>query len=251
MREAEAYQIGETRQREAQAAVLEAQYKAQARAAEAQAAKVEAEKRAELEAVAKAVKAQIIVDAEAAAERRRIEAQGEAAAIYARLEAEARGQYEMLAKKGEGLKRIVESCGGSQQAFQMLMLEHIDGLSKTAAQAISNIKFDKIVVWGRRRRGRQERDGELPPRHRGRAPADDADDEGHRRRADARVLREARRRGREVRGRRGGERGEEGLTRFARPSSRGAASRPPRVVSKRLLAHLRPAAPFSSPAAAG
>ena len=147
VREAEAYQIGETRQREAQAAVLEAQYKAQARAAEAQALKIEAEKRAELESVARAVKAQMIVDAEAAAEKRRIEAQGEAAAIYAKLEAEARGNFEILAKKGDGLKRIVESCGGSQAAFQMLMLEHIDGLSKTAAQAISNIKFDKIVVW--------------------------------------------------------------------------------------------------------
>lgn len=147
VREAEAYQLGETRQREAQAAVLEAQYKAQARAAEAQAAKVEAEKRAELESVARAVKAQVIVDAEAAAEKRRIEALGEAAAIFAKLDAEARGNYEILAKKGDGLKRIVESCGGSQQAFQMLMLEHIDALSKTAAQAISNIKFDKIVVW--------------------------------------------------------------------------------------------------------
>lgn len=147
VKEAEAYQIGETRQRVAQAAVLEAQYLAQARAAEAQGKKVEAEKRAELEALAKAMKAQIIVDAEASAEKRRIEAQGEAAAIFAKLEAEARGQYEILAKKGDGLKRIVESCGGAQAAFQMMMLEHIEELSKTAAQAISNVKFDKVVVW--------------------------------------------------------------------------------------------------------
>ena len=27
------------------------------------------------------------------------------------------------------------------------MLEHLDCLAKTAAQAISNIKFDKIIVW--------------------------------------------------------------------------------------------------------
>ncbi len=147
VREAEAYQTGETRQRVAQAAVLEAQYLAQARAAEAQGKKIEAEKRAELEALAKAVKAQVIVDAEAEAEKRRIEAQGEAAAIFAKLEAEARGNYEILAKKGEGLKAIVESCGGAQAAFQMLMLEHIEELSKTAAQAISNVKFDKVVVW--------------------------------------------------------------------------------------------------------
>jgi flotillin len=29
----------------------------------------------------------------------------------------------------------------------MLMLEHMDHLSTTAAEAISNIKFDKVVVW--------------------------------------------------------------------------------------------------------
>ena len=147
VREADAYQLGETRQRESQAKVLEAQYIAQARAAEAQGKKVEAEKRAELESLARAVKAQTIVDAEALAEKRRIEAEGEAAAIYARLAAQAKGEYEILAKKGDGLKRIIEACGGAQPAFQLLMLEHIDELSKTAAQAISNVKFDKVVVW--------------------------------------------------------------------------------------------------------
>ena len=147
VREAEAYQLGETRTREAQAAVLEAQYLAQARAAEAQGKKIEAEKRAELESLARAVKAQVIVEAEAEAEKKRIEAEGEARATFAKLEAEARGNYEILAKKGEGLKRIIESCGGAQPAFQMMMLEHIDELSKTAAAAIANIKFDKVVVW--------------------------------------------------------------------------------------------------------
>ena len=72
---------------------------------------------------------------------------GEAAAIFAKLEAEARGQYEILAKKGEGLKQIVEACGGAQQAFQLMMLEHLDKLAETSAKAISNIKFDKVVVW--------------------------------------------------------------------------------------------------------
>ncbi len=147
VREAEAYQLGETRTREAQAKVLEAQYLAQARAAEAQGKKVEAEKRAELESLARAVKSQVIVEAEAEAEKRRIEAEGEARANYARLEAEARGQYEIMAKKGEGLKKIIDSCGGADQAFRMLMLEHIEELSKTAASAIANIKFDKVVVW--------------------------------------------------------------------------------------------------------
>lgn len=147
VREAEAYQLGETRHREAEALVLQAQYVAQARAAEALAAKVEAEQRAALEATAKASKAKVIVDAEAVAEQKRIDARAEADALFARLEAQAKGEFEILAKKGEGLKRIVEACGGAQQAFQLMMLEHIEQLGKTAATAISNIKFDKVIVW--------------------------------------------------------------------------------------------------------
>jgi len=77
----------------------------------------------------------------------RLEAEGEAKAIYAKLEAEARGQYEILRQKGEGMRAIVEACGGADQAFQMLMLEHLDKLAEESAKAIANIKFDKIVVW--------------------------------------------------------------------------------------------------------
>ena len=147
VKQAESYQLGETRKREAEAAVMEAQNRALAKAALAQAERVEAERRAEVEAPAKAEKARIIVEAEAEAEKRRIEAEGQAAATFAKLDAEARGQFEILAKKGDGLRRIIEACGGSLQAFQLLMLEHLDSLAKTAAQAISNIKFDKVIVW--------------------------------------------------------------------------------------------------------
>lgn len=146
-KQAEAYQMGETRKREAEAAVQEAQNRAMAKAALAEAEKVEAERRAAVEAPAKAEKARIVVEAEAEAEKRRIEAGGEASAIFAKLEAEARGNYEILAKKAEGLQRIIEACGGSDKAFQMLMLEHLDNLTAASAKAISNIKFDKIVVW--------------------------------------------------------------------------------------------------------
>ena len=147
VKKAEAYQMGETRRREAEAAVLEAQNHAMAKAALAEAEKVEAERRAAVEAPAKAEKARVIVQAEAESEKRRLEAEGEAAAIFARLEAEARGQYEILAKKGEGFRAMIEACGGANQAFQMLMVEHLDKLAETSAKAIANIKFDKVVVW--------------------------------------------------------------------------------------------------------
>ena len=147
VREAEAFQQGETRKRVAEAAVAESENLARAKAALAEAERIEAERRAMLEAPAKAEKARTIVEAEATAEKARLQAEGEAAAIYARLEAEARGQYEILAKKGDGLKKIIEACGSAQAAFQLLMLEHMDALAQSAAQAISNIKFDKVIVW--------------------------------------------------------------------------------------------------------
>jgi flotillin len=147
VKEATAYQTGETKYREAQAAVNEAQYLAEAKAMQALGIKIEQEKRAELEAVAKASKAKQIVDAEAQAEKTRIEAIGEASATFARLEAQAKGEYEILARKGDGLKRIVDACGGAQPAFQLMMLEHLQALAQTAATAISNIKFDKVIVW--------------------------------------------------------------------------------------------------------
>ena len=53
----------------------------------------------------------------------------------------------MLAKKAEGLRKITEACGGADKAFQLLMLEHFDHLVEASAKAISNIKFDKVVVW--------------------------------------------------------------------------------------------------------
>lgn len=147
VKKAEAYKLSETKKREAEAAVLEAQNRAMAKAALAEAEKVEAEKRAILEAPAKAEKARTIVEAEADAAKAKINAEAQAAAVFMKLEAEARGHYEILAKKGDGLRKIIEACGSSQAAFQLLMLEHMDHLAQASAQAISNIKFDKVVVW--------------------------------------------------------------------------------------------------------
>lgn len=147
IRQAEAYRAAEIMKRQADAAVEEAQNLALAKAAMAKAQLVEAQQIAAVEAPAKVEKAKILVDAQAAAEKRRLEAEAEANAIFVKIDAEARGQYETLAKKAEGLKMIIDACGGSDKAFQMLMLEHMDKLAETAATAISNIKFDKVVVW--------------------------------------------------------------------------------------------------------
>lgn len=147
MREADAFEQGETRRRVAEASVSEAENRAQARAALAEAERIEAERRAELEAPAKAEKARRIVEAEAQAESRRLEAQAEADALLARLRAEAQGEYEKLAKKAEGLGRIIAECGSAEEAYRLLMLEHLDHLADKAAEAVGSIKVDKVMVW--------------------------------------------------------------------------------------------------------
>ncbi len=147
VRESEAYQLSETRKREAEASVQESQNRAMARAALALLDRIEAERRAELEGPARAEKARTIVEAQAAAESQLIQATAEAQSIYVKLEAEARGQYEIMSKKAEAMKELVAAAGGAKEAFQLLMVEHLDTLAETSAKAISNIKFDKIVVW--------------------------------------------------------------------------------------------------------
>lgn len=138
--EAEFFREAETKRNEAEAQVVEAKAVAQARAALATAQRVEAEKRAEVEAPAKALKAETLVNAEAVAEEGLIKAKAEAEATFLRLDAEARGQYQILARKAEGLGMVVEQTGGSEPAFRLLMLEHLDTIAETTATAVSNIK---------------------------------------------------------------------------------------------------------------
>lgn len=146
--EADAKQTAETRRAQAEANIRAEAAKAEAHAAEAEALRIEAERRAEIEAPAKAEAARLLVEAQALADKRRLEAEAEAAAIYARLEAEARGQLEIASKKAEGIRQMVAAANGDPDAaFRLMMIEHLPRIAETAATAISNIKFDKVVVW--------------------------------------------------------------------------------------------------------
>jgi len=147
MAEAQTYREGETSTVESRAAVAESRAIAETKTAIAEANRREATERADLEAPAKALKAKVIVDAEASRERQTIEAKGRADATLLQKEAEAQGEYLLLAKKADGLKMIVDACGGADKAFQLMMLEHVEKIAETSATAISNIKFDKVTVW--------------------------------------------------------------------------------------------------------
>ncbi len=103
------------------------------KAALAQAEKIEAEQRAQLEAVAKAKKAQVIVEAEAAAEPPTDRGRGRCQGDFCQARSRGPWNYEILAKKAEDSARSSPRAGGSQEAFQLLMLEHIDTALQTAA----------------------------------------------------------------------------------------------------------------------
>ncbi|HEX7018602.1 MAG TPA: SPFH domain-containing protein [Gemmatimonadaceae bacterium] len=147
IKQATAFQAAETAQATAEGSVQEARNRAQAKAALAEAERVEAEQRAALEAPAKAEKARRIVEAEAAAQQVLLAADAEGKAIKIRKQAEAEGEYAVLSKRAEALGILIDKAGGAREAFALLMVDNIPQIAKTAADAIANIKIDKVVVW--------------------------------------------------------------------------------------------------------
>lgn len=119
--------------------------------AEIQTAKALAEeKRLEAEEVVprEIDKRKIEIDAEAEAQKRRKEASGEADAILAVKAAEAQGIQKVLGAKADGYRGMVNACGDEpRDAATMLMVEKLEEIVHLQAEAIKNIKIDKVTVW--------------------------------------------------------------------------------------------------------
>jgi len=93
-------------------------------------------------------KRKIEIAASAEAEKHKIDAYAKAAAISAIKEAEAQGILNTLKAKADGYKMLVEACkNNAQDAATMLMVEKLEEIVKLQAEAIKNIKIDKITVW--------------------------------------------------------------------------------------------------------
>ena len=146
--EAEAFRRTEAARKIAQAQIEKARFEAEAEAQKSRAEMENERQRAEVIVPAEIARQQITIAADAEAEKRRREAQGEADAIYAKLSAEARGNLEILTAKGDGYRRIIESCGSdAAAASQMLLIEKLQELVALQTEAIRNIKIDKVTVW--------------------------------------------------------------------------------------------------------
>jgi len=91
-------------------------------------------------------KAKVIAEAKAVTIE--TEAKANSNAILMKYEAEAEGQKKILVAQAEGLKSIVDACGGDASlANGYLMLDKIPELVATQVKALENIKIDKLVVW--------------------------------------------------------------------------------------------------------
>lgn len=105
-------------------------------------------------------KKKIQIDAEAEAQSRVLIARGEAEAILAIKQAEAEGILKLLDAKAKGYKQLVEACGeDARSASTMLLIEKLEDIVRLQAEAIKNIKIDKITVWDQGGQGGDSKGG--------------------------------------------------------------------------------------------
>lgn len=147
-REAEAERVAIASEKVQSAKALEESYAAEKEAETARAERERSSQMADVIVPAEIDKKKVEIDAEAEAERIRRKAKGEADAILFKAQAEAQGLYEVLTKQAAGLDEIVKAAGNnSKDAVLLLIADKLPELVKTQAEAIKNIKIDKVTVW--------------------------------------------------------------------------------------------------------
>ena len=147
-REAEAERVAIASEKVQSAKALEESYIAEQAAEITRADRERSTQLADIIVPAEIDKRKVEIDAEADAERIRRLAKGEADAILFKAQAEAQGIFEILTKQAEGFDRIVKAAGNnSKDAVLLLIADKLPELVKLQAEAIKNIKIDKITVW--------------------------------------------------------------------------------------------------------
>ncbi len=147
-REAEAERTAIAAEKVQSAKALEESYAAEKDAEIARAERVRSSQVADIVVPAEIDKRKVEIDAEAEAEKIRRRAKGEADAILFKAQAEAQGLYEILTKQAQGLDKIVQAAGDDpKDAVLLLIADKLPELVKTQAEAIKNIKIDKVTVW--------------------------------------------------------------------------------------------------------
>jgi flotillin len=146
--QAEAQRLAVAAEKVKEAKALEEAYSAQKLAEDARATRDRSSQLADIVVPAEIDKQKVEIDAEAIAEQTRRRAKGDADAIFLKMDAEARGIYEILSKQAEGFKQLVKAAGDdSKDAVMIMIADKLPELVKLQADAIKNIKIDKVTVW--------------------------------------------------------------------------------------------------------
>ena len=145
---AAANKSAEVAEKTTEAEAQKAAYMAQKEAEEARKDRELAARRANEVVQSQIDKEKTVIAAEAEAEHRRKVAEGDAAAVLARYEAEAEGIRKVLDAQAAGFQKLVDAAdGNAQAAIGLLMVDKIPELARLQADAIKNIKFDKVTVF--------------------------------------------------------------------------------------------------------
>ena len=145
---AEANRLGDASEAVKGAAAEQEGYEAEKRSEEARAQRDRATQFADIVVPAEIERDRVTTEAEGEKSKAVLAGQAEGDALRAKLGGEAEGRREILVKMAEGLKSIVAAAGGQPDAAARLMIvDKIDAIVSAQATAISNIEFEKVVVY--------------------------------------------------------------------------------------------------------
>src|SRR5471030_881883 len=167
IKQAEAARIAQVAENVAKADVERQTFDAEAKAQEARAEMQRKQQYAERVVPAEVAKQAIIVNAEAAAQQvtiaaeaeghrmvvinqaEAVAAESEAKKIIALKQAEGWGIKAVLEGRAEGFRQLVSAAGGNaSEAVVVLVADQLPAMIDSQMKGISNLKIDKVIVWG-------------------------------------------------------------------------------------------------------
>lgn len=145
---AEAQRLGDASEAVKKAASEQEGYEAERKAEDARAERDRATQFADLVVPAEIERDRVTTEAEGEKAKSVLEGQAEGEALQAKLAGEAEGRREILLKMADGFREIVGAAQGEVDAAARLMIvDKLDAIVAAQANAISNIDFEKIVVY--------------------------------------------------------------------------------------------------------
>jgi flotillin len=149
IKQAEAARTAQVAENVAKADVERQTFDAEAKAQEARAEMQRKQQYAERVVPAEIAKEAVIVNAQAAAQQVTIAAEAEGKRVLTVKQAEGLGIKAVLEGRAEGFRQLVAAAGGnSNEAVVVLVADQLPAMIDSQMKGISNLKIDKVIVWG-------------------------------------------------------------------------------------------------------